>query len=154
MVTRRTGGKQSEDKTSPNPQPHKSQPIPRENRRKLADFESLLRSLITTGNNPNSNRTQFLHFHLLDIALQFFKTQQATRDKIDASATTMRNHYCNTNSRELHKLQLHNSTFDHKNGNPEDFVLQVQIKATRAYCSRGLKSFRYKEFRSSRGGQC
>ena len=34
--------------------------------------------------------------------------------------------------RELHKLQLHNPKFDHKNGRPEGFLVQVQIKAKQA----------------------
>ena len=56
-----------------------------------------------------------------------------TRDDFDTSITVLRNHYCNPNLRELHKLQLHNLKFDHKIGSPEDFLLLVQIKATQAY---------------------
>ena len=56
-----------------------------------------------------------------------------TRDDFDTAITVLRNHYCNPNLRELHKLQLHNLKFDHKIGSPEDFLLQVQIKATQAY---------------------
>ena len=58
---------------------------------------------------------------------------QATRDDFDAAITALRNHYCNPNLRKLHKLQLHNLKFDHKHGSPEDFLVQVQIKATQAY---------------------
>ena len=97
------------------------------------DFESL-RSLINVGNIPNANRAQFLQLHLLDQAFQFFRTlPQATIDDFDAAITALRNHYCNPNLRELHKLQLQNLKFDHKNGNPEDFLVQVQIKGTQAY---------------------
>ena len=45
----------------------------------------------------------------------------------------LRNYYCPPNLRELHKLQLHNLKFDHKNGSPEDFLVQVQTKATLVY---------------------
>ena len=58
---------------------------------------------------------------------------QATRDNFELSITALRNHYCNPNLRELHKLQLQNLKFDHKTGNPEDFLVQIQIKATQAY---------------------
>ena len=86
------------------------------------------------GNIPAANRPQFLQLHLLDQALQFFRTlPQATRDNFDAAITALRNHYCNPNLRELHKLQLHNLKFDQKTGSPEDFLVQVQIKATQAY---------------------
>ena len=51
----------------------------------------------------------------------------------DAAITALRNHYCNPNLRELHKLQVHNLKFDHKNGSPGDFLVQVQVKATQAY---------------------
>ena len=44
-----------------------------------------------------------------------------------------RNHYCNPNLRELHKLQHPHSKIDHKKGSSEDFSVQVQIKATKAY---------------------
>ena len=71
---------------------------------------------------------------LLDRALQFFTTlAQATRDDFNAAITALRNHYCNPNLRELHKLLLHNLKIDHKNGIPEDSLVQVQIKATQAY---------------------
>ena len=47
----------------------------------------------------------------------------------------LRNHYCNPNLRELHKAQLHKLKLDHKNGSPEDSLVQLLIgsKATHAY---------------------
>ena len=118
-----------------NPQPHITLPPFRgkadEN---WPDFESLLRNLMNVGNIPNANRPQCLQLHLLDQARQFFRTlPQATRDDFDAAITALRNHYCNPNLRELHKLQLHNLKFDHKDGSPEDFLVQVQIEATQAH---------------------
>ena len=98
------------------------------------DFETLLRSLSNVGNIAAGNLPQFLRFHLLDQALQFFRTlPQATRGNFDLSTTALRNYYCNPNLRELHKLHLQKLKFDHKTGNPEDFLVQVQIKATQAY---------------------
>ena len=68
---------------------------------KWPDFESLLKSLINVGNIPNANRPQFLQLHLLDQALQFFRTlPQATRDDFDAAITALRNHCCNPNSED------------------------------------------------------
>ena len=98
------------------------------------DFESLLRSLINVGNNAAANQPQFLQLHLLDQALRFFRTlPQATRDSFDLSITAHRNHYCNPNLREKHKLQLQTLKFDHKTGSPEDFLVQKQIKSAQAY---------------------
>ena len=56
-----------------------------------------------------------------------------TRDDVDTAITALRNPYCKPNLRELNKLQPQNLKFDHKNGSPEDFVVQVEIKATQAY---------------------
>ena len=81
-----------------------------------------------------ANQPQFLQLHLLDQALQLFRTlPQATRDNFELSITALRNHYCNPNLRALHKLQLQNLKFDHKIGNPDDFSVQLQVKATRAH---------------------
>ena len=117
-----------------NPQPHITlNPFRGKPDENWPDFESLLRSLINVGNIAEANQTQILQLHLLDQALQFFRTlPQATRDNFELSITALRNHYCNPNLRERHKLQLQNLKFDHKTGNPEDFLVQVQIKATQA----------------------
>ena len=118
-----------------NPQPHITlNPFRGKTDENWPDFESLLRSLINVGNIPNANRPQFLQLHLLDQSLQFFRTlPQATKDDFDTAITALRNHYCNPNLRELNKLQLHNLKIDRKNGSPEDFLVEVQIKATQAY---------------------
>ena len=118
-----------------NPQPHITlNPLRRKTSENWPDFESLLRSLFNVGNIPNANRRLFLQLDLVDQALQFFRTlPQATRDDFDAAITALRNHYCNPNLRELHKIQLQNLKFDRKIGNPENFLVQVQIKATQAH---------------------
>ena len=97
-----------------NPQPHITlDPFRGKADENWKDFESLLRSLINVGNIANTNRPQFLQKHLLDQALQFFRTlPQATRDDFDATKTALRTPYCNPHLRELHKLQLHNLKFD------------------------------------------
>ena len=118
-----------------NPQPHITlNPFRGKSDENWPDYETLLRSLINVGNNAAGNQPQFLQLHLLDHALKFSRTlPQATRDDFDFSITALRNHYCNPNLRELHKLQLQNLKFYHKTGNPENFLVQVQIKATEAY---------------------
>ena len=99
--------------------------------KKWSEFESLLRSFMNVGKIPNANRPQFFPLHLLNQALKFFKIQsQATRDDFHAAITTPRSHYCNT---KLHKLRLHNLKFEHKNGSPENLLVNMQIKATQAY---------------------
>ena len=115
------------------PQPHMN-PLGGKRDENWPDFESLLRSLINVGKIPNANRPQFLQLHLLDQSLQFFRTlPQVTRGDFDTAITALRNHYCNPYLREFQKLHLHNLKFDHKNGSPEDFLVQVQITATQAY---------------------
>ena len=118
-----------------NPQPHITlNPFRGKADENWPDYESLLRSLINVGNIAAANQPQFLQLHLLDQALQFFRTlPQATRNNFELSITALRNDYCNPNLKERHKLQLQNLKFDHKTGNPEDFLVQVQIKATQAY---------------------
>ena len=55
------------------------------------DFESSLQSLINVGTIRNAHRPQFLQLHLLDQALQFFRTlPQANRDGFDAAITPLR----------------------------------------------------------------
>ena len=127
-----------------NPQPHITlSPFSGKADENWPDFESLVKSLINVGTIPNANRPQFLQLHLLDQALQFFRTlPQATRDDFDAAITALRNHYCNPNLRELHILQLHNLEFDQEHGSPEDFLEQVQIKATQAYPIQCYHQFR------------
>ena len=118
-----------------NAQPHVTlNPFRGKSDEKWPDFETLLRALINVGNIAAGNQPQFLQLHLLDQALQFFTTlPQATRDNFGLSITALRNHYCNPNLRELHKLQLQNVKLDHNTGNPEDFLVQVQIEPTQAY---------------------
>ena len=120
---------------SANPQPHNTlNPSRVKADETWPDFESLLRSLVNVGNIAAANQPQFIQLHLLDQALQFFRTlPQATRDNFELSITALRNHHCNPNLSKLHKLQLQNLKFDHKTGSPEDFLVQVQIKATQAY---------------------
>ena len=98
------------------------------------DFETLLRSLMNVGWMAAGNQPQFLQLYLLDEALQFFRTSpELTRDNFDLTITALRNHYSNTNLRELHKVQLQNLKLEHKTGNPEDFLVKVQTKATQIY---------------------
>ena len=84
--------------------------------------------------SQQQRKPQFLHLHLLDQALQFFRTlPQATRDNFELSITALRNHYCNPILNELHKLKHQKLKFDNKTGNPEDFLVQVQLKTIQAY---------------------
>ena len=86
-----------------NPQPHIIlKPLRGKTDENWPNFESSVRSLINVGSIAAANQTQFLQLHLLDQALQFFRTlTQATRDNFDLSIT-LRNQYCNPNHREMH----------------------------------------------------
>ena len=118
-----------------NPQSHITlSTFRRKPEKNLPDFESLLRSLTNVGIILNANRPQFFQLSLPDQALQFFRTlSKATKNDFDAAITAPGNHYCSPNVRELHKLQLHNQKFDHKIGNLEGFLVQMQSRATPVY---------------------
>ena len=118
-----------------NPQPHITlNPFRGKLDEDWPDFESLLRSLIKVGNIAAANQPQHLQLHSLDQALQFFRTlPQATGDNIELWITALRNHYCDHNLKQLHKLHLQSLKFDDKTRNPEDFLVQMQITAAQAY---------------------
>ena len=99
-----------------NPQPHITlNPFRGKFDENWPDAESPLGSLINLGNIPTANQPQFLQLYLLDQVLQFFRTSpQTTRDNFDAVIIALRNHYCNPNLRELHKLYLHILNFTTK----------------------------------------
>ena len=113
--------------TAANPQPHITlNPFRGKAVANWPGFESPLRNLINVGDILNTNRPMYIQLHILDQALQLFRTSpQASRDDFDSAITALRNYYCNP--------QLHNLKFDDKNGSQEDFLLQVQIKTTQAF---------------------
>ena len=107
--------------------------IPRKNRWKLASFRKPSQTSDQCWQYPKCQPTTVSSTSRTWPSPTFRRTlPQATSD-FDTAIMALRKHYCNPNVRELHNLQLHNLNFDHKNGSPEVFLVQVQIKATQAY---------------------
>ena len=64
----------------------------------------------------------------------FFKTSPlATRQILELSITALRDRFCNPQLQELHILKLENMKFDSKTDTPENFLVTLQTKATKAY---------------------
>ena len=135
MVTRGTWGIQLFENCGSKPTTtFYFEPIPRKNRWKLARIRK-----------SSQKSDQCWQYTQMPTNHSFFNFIYLTRPTILQNFTTggkrwlwysnngTGNQYCNPNLRELHKIQLHNLKFDHKNGSPGDFLVQVQMKATQAY---------------------
>ena len=95
------------------------------------EFELLLRSILAVAALPANQQANFLQLHLRDAALRFFQTLPvATRQNLEFSITTLRDRFCNP---QLHVLKLENMKFDSKTDTPENFLVTLQTKATKAY---------------------
>ena len=72
--------------------------------------------------------------HLRDDALRFFKTLPlATRQNLEFSITALRDRFCNPQLQDLHVLNFENIKFDSKTDTPENILVTLQTKATKAY---------------------
>ena len=83
---------------------------------------------------PANQQANFLQLHLRDAALRFFQTlPMAIRQILEPSITALRDRFCNPQLQELHVLKLENMKFDSKTDTPENFLVTLQTKATKAY---------------------
>ena len=57
----------------------------------------------------------------------------ATRRNLELPITAPRDRFCNPQLQELHVLKLENMRFDSKTDTPENFLVTLQTKATKAY---------------------
>ena len=98
------------------------------------NFETLLRSTVVVADVPNARRPGFLKLHLEGPALQFFQTlDAAVQGHFENAITALRNHYCNPQLVELHKIKFENLKFDIKTTTPEDYLVKVLTVASQAY---------------------
>ena len=98
------------------------------------EFELLLRSILAVTALPANQQANFLQLHLRDAALRFFQALPlATRQKLELSITALRDRFCNPQLPELHVLKLENMKFNSKTDTPENFLVTLQTKATKAY---------------------
>ena len=85
---------------------------------------------------PANQQANFLQLHLRNAALRFFQTLPlATRQNLELSITALRDRFCNPQLQELHVLKLENMkrSVDSKTDTPENFLVTLQTKATKAY---------------------
>ena len=98
------------------------------------EFELLLQSILAVAALRVNQQANFLQLHLRDAALRFFQTLPlATRQNLELSITALRDRFCNPRLQELHVLKLENMKFDSKTDTPENFLVTLQTKATKAY---------------------
>ena len=96
-------------------------------------FEELLRGIIGVAGiaGPQAN---FLHLHLKDDALSFFQQLPvAVRADLDQSLAALRTRFVNNELQDIHVLKLENQKFDTKTDTPENFLVQLQALAKKAY---------------------
>ena len=97
-------------------------------------FEQIFRGFIGVAGIAAGQQANFLQLHLRDAALRYFQTLPApTRADVDLSLTALRDHFCNQDLQEVHVLKLEQLRFDPKKDTPENFLVNLQTKAQRAY---------------------
>ena len=92
------------------------------------EFERLLRGVIAVTGIPNAQQANFLAVHINNDALRFFDTSldDATRADFELSLTALRNHFCNPNLHELHKIKLESVRFDPKKSFARKFPSSIK----------------------------
>ena len=101
---------------------------------KWTDFESIFRSLVDMPNINADRRVDYLKLQLQDAALQFFHTlDDETRNDLEVTLTALKDHFCNLNLKEMHHIILENLKFNSKTGSPEEFAVNLQNLALKAY---------------------
>ena len=63
---------------------------------------------------------------------------EATRNDLELSLTALRDHFANQDLQEVHVLKLEQLRFDPKTDSPENFLVNLQTKAQRAYPTPNL----------------
>ena len=98
------------------------------------DFESFFRSIVENTEIADAQRVGFLKLHLRDSALQFFHTlDQNTRADLELTIRALKNHFCNSNLKEKHHINLENMKIINKTESPEEFLVKLQNLALKAY---------------------
>ena len=75
-----------------------------------------------------------MKLQLKNSALQFFHNlDNATDRDLELTLTALKNHFCNSNLREIHHINLENLRFNQKTESPEKFLVKLQNIALKAY---------------------
>ena len=102
-------------------------------------FEHLFRGFIGVAAIPNNQQSNIPQLHLQHAALRYFQTlPEATRNDLELSLTALSDHFANQDLQEVHVLKLEQLGFDSKTDSPENFLVNLQTKAQRAYPTPNL----------------
>ena len=98
------------------------------------EFENLFRGFLAVSGINNAQQPNFLQLYLRDAALRFFQTLgPATRANLDGCFIALRDQFGNRDLQEVRVLKLESQRFDPKTDTPENFLVNLQSKAVRAY---------------------
>ena len=79
-------------------------------------------------------RVDYLKLQLQDAALQFFHTlDDRTKNHLELTLTALKDHFCNSNLKEIHHINLENLNFNNKTESSEEFVVKLENLALTAY---------------------
>ena len=97
-------------------------------------FELLLRSILAVAALPANQQANFLQLHHRDAASRFCRTlPPSTRQNLEPSKTVLWDRFCNPQLQALHVLKLEKLKFDSRTDTPENFLITLQTKETKAY---------------------
>ena len=98
------------------------------------EFKSLLRAGIAVGDIPEAQQPAFLKLNLSGGALRFYSGRaDATRNDLDDALTVLRDRYNQTANQEFHRIKFHERKFDSVKESPEDYIVELQRLALRAF---------------------
>ena len=98
------------------------------------EFESLLQAGIAVGAIAEAQQPAFLKLNLSGGALRFYSgLADATRNDLDDALTALRDRYNQTANQEFHRIKFHERKFDSVKESPEDYIVELQRLALRAF---------------------
>ena len=102
-------------------------------------FEHLFRGFISVSAITVNQQSNFLQIHLPDAALRNFQTlPEVTRIDLEQSHTALGDHFANQDLQEVHVRKPELLRTDLKTDSPENFLVNLQTKAQRAYPTPNL----------------
>ena len=98
------------------------------------EFESLLGTGTAVGAIAEAQQPAFLKLNLSGRALRFYSgLADATRNNPDDALTALRDRYNKTANQEFHRVKFHERKFDSVKESPEDYIVELQRLALRAF---------------------
>ena len=98
------------------------------------EFESLLQGAILVGNVGDGAQVSFLKLNLSGGALRFYSSlPHDTQTNLAAALTALRNRYNQAANQDFHRICFTDRKFDSTIETPEDFIVDLQRLALRAF---------------------